>query len=215
MKLHRAIPFFLFITLFACAGTRHGQAPSTPASELDSDEIAVMAVVLDAAYAHATPGWVMVATRTATFKCNPPSNIGLDVGGCDGMRDVTETAEERLAKVRKEIPGVPTDSVADLIRKSQESTILPGPLPVPVKQVMHSPDKRTDWKFGRNPSFAAYFSRVGFDSVRARALIYLGTISWTDQSKSMGQYLYLEKQEGAWTIKDHVRVWELITAPRT
>ncbi len=82
-----------------------------------------------------------------------------------------------------------------------------GPLPIPVKQVMYAPGTKTDLKYDGAPSFAAYFSRVGFDFARAKALIYLGTINWTDRSKSMGQYLYLEKQEGTWTIKDHAKVW--------
>lgn len=209
MKTHRLIFFFLLVfLLFACAEIRYiGQAQSKPASKLDPDEIAVMAVVLEYTYAHATPGWVMVAKHTATFKCNPASDIGLDVGGCNGMRDANETAEERLAKVSKKIPGVSTDMADSLIRKSQESSILPGPLPVPVRQVLYAPGSKSDIKFGGEPTFAAYFSRVGFDSLRSKALIYLGTVNWAIRSKSIGQYLYLEKHDGVWTIKDHAKVW--------
>lgn len=211
MKFYRLIFFFLLATLlFSWTWPRYiAQASPESASKLDSDEIAVMAVVLDAAYALASPGWVMLASRTATFKCNPPSNIGLDVGGCNGMRDASETAEERLALVRKEMPVVSAELATDLIRKSRESSILSGPLPIPVQQVMYAPDSKTDLKFYGTPAFVAYFSRVGLDSERVKALIYVGTINWTDRSKSMGQYLYLEKLKGVWTIKDHTKVWAI------
>jgi hypothetical protein len=46
------------------------QIPSVAKEMPDAEEIAVMAAALEAAYAHATPGWVLVGARTATFECN-------------------------------------------------------------------------------------------------------------------------------------------------
>jgi hypothetical protein len=210
MRYPRLCFFLLFVMLLASTGVRPAvaQAPSPSAGEPDSDEIAVMAVILDAAYAHAAQGWVLVGARTATFECNPPANIGMDIGGCSGMRDATESPEERLATVRVEIPDVSTEIAADLLRKSRGSVVLSRVIPVPIQQVVWAPGIAVDFKFSGNPTFAAYFSRVGFDSGRAKALIYLGTMNWTDRSKSLGQYLYLEKQMGAWVIKTHVKVWD-------
>jgi hypothetical protein len=37
--------------------------------------------------------------------------------------------------------------------------------------------------------------------------MYLATMNWTDRSKSMGQYLYLEKENARWVIKGHAQVW--------
>ena len=210
MRYFRPFLVLVFVALFACTGPKLAvnQASSTLDGEPDADEIAVMAVILDAAYAHAAHGWVLVGARTATFECNPPANIGIDIGGCSGMRVASEKPEERLAMVGAEIPEVSTELTADLLRKSQRSTVLSRALPVPIQQVVWAPGIATDFKFSGNPRFAAYFSRVGFDSARAKALIYFGTLNWTDRSKSLGQYLYLEKQKGAWVIKAHVKVWD-------
>jgi hypothetical protein len=209
MRYCKLLPILLPITLLVSMGPLRADAQVPPPSQdvPDADEIAVMASVLEAAYAHAAPGWVMVGARTATFDCNPSANIGVDVGGCSGMRVSTETVEERLGAVRQGIPEVSAKLVADLLRKSQHSVELSRPLPVRVKQVLWAPGAAADFNTSGNPTFAAYFSRVGFDAPRAKALIYLGTMNWTDRSKSIGQSLYLEKQKGSWVIKAHAKVW--------
>jgi hypothetical protein len=178
-----------------------------PTPSPDADEIVVMATALEAAYVGAAPGWVMVGARTATFECNPSANIGVDVEGCSGMRVSTEDPEERLRAVRETLPEVSAELVADLLRKSQRSVVLSRSLPTQVKQVLWAPGIAADFTSQGNPTFAAYFSRVGFDGSRTKALMYLGTMNWTDRSKSMGQYLYLEKRQGHWEIKSHAKVW--------
>ncbi len=211
MKYSNALIILFTVMLSACTAPRitTNSESSALRNNLEADEIRIMSVVLDAAYAHSDPGWVLLAARTVTFACNPPANIGFDMEGCSGMRDARETSEERLEKVRKEIPDISAELISDTITKNQESTTISVPLPVPIKQVLYAPGIKAELKFGGNPVFAAYFSRPGFDSARSRALIYLGTVNWTDRSKSLGQYLYLEKQDNNWAIKDHAKVWEL------
>src|SRR5690348_1668936 len=81
-------------------------AKKAPEDAITPAEIPVMAAALDAAYTFASPGWVMLAARTATFACNPSANIGMEMGGCSGMRAADETAAQRLATVRQDIPAV-------------------------------------------------------------------------------------------------------------
>ena len=123
------------------------------------------------------------------------------------MRVVTETPEERLRTVRHDIPQTSSELADDLLAKSRQSVVLTRPLPVRIDQVLWSPSLEGDFKFKGDPTFAAYFSRGGFNRTRTTALIYLGTMNWTDQSKSMGQYLYLEKEKNNWVIKAHSKVW--------
>jgi hypothetical protein len=207
MRFYRMIFFFLLILCTLYELSCITQASELPVNEPDPDEIAIMAAVLDSVYSHVSNGWVMVSSQTATFKCNPPSKIGLEIGGCNGMRFATETAEERLAMVSKEISMVTSEITADLINRNRESSVLSDPLPIPVQQFLYAPGAKSELKYRGNPTFSAYFSRAGFDSTRAKALIYLGIISWTDKLKSLGQYLYLEKQEGTWKIKARAKVW--------
>ena len=197
----RYITFFLAMiatVLFAFTTPSQTAAHTSGASqgEPDADEIAVMAVILDAAYAHATPGWVWIIGRTATFECNSSANVIISIGGCSGMRLSAETPDERLAWVRERMPQVSPEVTSDLLKKSQQSMPLSRPLPAPVRQTVWIPGMKQDFGSDGNPTFAAYFSRVGFDPTRTSGLVYLGTMSWTDQSKSVGQYLYLEKGEG-------------------
>lgn len=208
--INRLVILFIF-PLSACTASMLATNPesSDHHTSLDTEEIKVMSIVLDAAYAHADPGWVLFTARTATFACSPPTDIGIDIGGCNGMRDASETPEERLEKVRKEIPNISSDLISDIIAKNRESSSISEPLPIHIKQVLYDPHIKADLKFGGNPTFAVYFSRAGFDSTRTKALVYIGTMNWTDRSKSLGQYLYLEKQDGNWVIRSHAKVWEL------
>lgn len=210
MRCRGPLAVFVWASLSLAPELPYATAQGVPGSPEapSTEEIAVMGAALEAAYARVTPGWVLVAARTATFECNPPANIGIDVGGCSGMRLADETPEARLTAVRDAIPGISADLAADLLSKSKQSGLLTDALPARVKQVLWAPDLAADFRGNQgDPTFAAYFSRPGFDSTRSRALIYLGTINWTDRSKSMGQYLYLQKERGAWAVTAHAKVW--------
>lgn len=171
------------------AGPGHGAQPNENAGSLGQDEIAVMAAVLDAAYAGTTYGWVMVARRTATFACNPPENNGLTIGGCNGMRFASESAEQRLNAVRKAIPEISKALATDLLEKSQHPVVITKSLPCAVPQSLWSPGDELRPERLLNPVFAAYFSRVGFNPRHTQALVYLATINWMDSSRSVGQYV--------------------------
>ena len=92
MRYYRTLLVLLILALlgFLWPLPAATQTPSAATVEPDSDEIAVMTVVLDAAHAFASPGWVLVSARTATFECSPPADIGINIGGCSGMRAATE-----------------------------------------------------------------------------------------------------------------------------
>jgi hypothetical protein len=185
-----------------------GESGSSPKSTLDPDELAVMAVVLDAVYPKEAKGWVLLSARTATFECNPPANTGLNIGGCSGMRTPNQSPEEYLSLVRKAIPSVSDELADDLISKSQRSAVLSRIFDVPIRQCLYAPGEAFDSGFSGNPEFAAYFSRVAFDAQHYKAFLYLGMVNWSDQSKSMGQYLYLEKNSASWAIKSHAKIWD-------
>ncbi len=209
MRLPDGLVQAVTAAVFLCFCGQPMRAQAAAAQDgLTLDEIAVMAAVVQAAYDHATPGWVLIGARTATFECNPPADIGIDVGGCSGMRVASETPKSRLATVRAEISELTDDLVADVFRKNTHSTILERPLPIKVPQILWAPGLAfTPEQPEGNPTFAAYLSRPGLDHAGTRALIYLGTMNWTDRSKSMGQYVYLEKVGSAWVVKAHAQVW--------
>jgi hypothetical protein len=202
-----------FLSWSICEALFVGALPAAPqatrpANKLDVDESAVFAVVLETAYEPIARGWVMVGARTATFECNPPADIGFDVGGCTGMRLASETAEQRLASVSTDIPDVSSEMIADLISKNRRSTTLEVPLTKKVPQAVWAPGMPTDFAFKGDPVFAAYLSRVGFDKNRTKALVYLGTVNWSDSTKSVGQYVFLVKRGARWVVTAHSQVWK-------
>lgn len=206
---------FVLVILTAMAPPAVDSAQPSPSSaqEPEAEEYEVMAAVLSAAYSPNSTGWVMLAARTATFECNPSAPIGFDNGGCSGMRDESMSPEEVLVAVREAIPGVSAELAADLLGKSHRSVTLSRTLGVPIPQALYAPDRPSEKKYGGSPAFAAYFSRVGFDTRRLKALVYLGTVNWTDQAKSVGQYLYLEKHDRIWAVKDHLKIWDFGVGP--
>lgn len=215
LSIMRLILLFLLAAFAAAPAIRgiQGAALSQPSSnELDSDEILVLTAVLEAAYTPIGRGWVLVAGRTTTYACNPPAKTGLDVDGCSGMRVSGETPDERLAAVRSVLPEISAEMGADLLKKSQVPAVLSQPLPTDVPQVVWAPGLKGDFKFSGDPAFAAYMSRVGFDRRREKALVYLGTLNWTDRGKSIGQYLLVTKQGNRWRVSGHTKVWDRSTA---
>lgn len=58
------------------------------------------------------------------------------------------------------------------------------------------------------------FSRVGFDGEKRRALIIIG-IAWyyPEDVMNEGEYVFLEKRGGEWTVVDTTRAWAVRLGP--
>ncbi len=200
--------FLTSIALVVClSGYSFGQ--NSPVGSIDDSEYEVLAAVLAQEISSPSQGWVMLAPFTATFECNPPAHNGLAFGPCGGMRTPDQTPEEMLSKVKAGIPAVSEDLTADLLRKSQQSVPITRTLPFPVKQFLVDLTGRTKPAYPGNPDLGFFPSRVGLNAERNRALCYTGVINWTDSSRSVGDFLYLEKVDSQWVIKGKLRVWSL------
>ncbi len=177
---------------------------------IDDAEYEVLAAVLAQETSSPSQGWVMLAPFTATFECNPPAHNGLAFGPCGGMRTQDQTPEEMLSRVKAAIPAVSQDLTADLLRKSQQSVPITRALPFPVKQFLVDLTRTTEPPYTGNPDIGFFPSRVGLNAERNRALCYTGVINWGDSSRSVGNYLYLEKVDSRWVVKGKLRVWSLL-----
>lgn len=177
---------------------------------IDDAEYEVLAAVLAQEISSSSQGWVMLAPFTATFECNPPAHNGLAFGPCGGMRTQDQTPEEMLSKVKGAIPAVSQDLTTDLLRKSQQSVPITRTLPFSVKQFLVDLTGRTEPPYTGNPDLGFFPSRVGLNAERDRALCYAGVINWTDSSRSVGNFVYLEKVDSQWVIKGKLRAWSLL-----
>jgi len=176
-------------------------------SELGQDDYEIAAAVLKYVYPKGATGSVMIASKTATFACNPPVDNGFDIGGCSGMRSANVEPEDVMYSVRASIPGVPAALAERLIQVGKDTATLTHAVPVPVKQFLAGPDKTPS--DGLNPEMAFYMSRaaVADSGSGSKALIYVGVVSWKDQSQSQGRYFYLEKSKRGWLVKDKFVIW--------
>jgi len=97
--------FFIIIFLFflLCYWVIDGPACySSPIQEdMDDEELRVIAAVVEQVHLPRSPKWFILADRTTTFDCDPPTNTGLNIDGCSGMRTKNESPRDVLRKVKK------------------------------------------------------------------------------------------------------------------
>jgi hypothetical protein len=180
---------------------------STRGTELSQVDYEVAASVLQAEYPAGSSKPVLVAAQTATFACNPPVDIGFALGGCSGMRSANVTAEALMAELRSAMPTVAEELFKGLLHEGRASSTLTHTLPVHVSQYLYG-NGITEKPTGQ-PEMAFYMSRPAISADGSRALIYVGVVSWRDQSRSMGRYVYLEKSGGQWAVREQVVIWRL------
>ena len=126
------------------------------------------------------------------------------------MRVAPETAAERLGTVANDLPQASKEMLAEIRHQNQASHEIVGPIPTTRTYVLWSPKSSgfPDTVKG-NPELALYFSRVAFSADGSKALVYMGTMNWTDNTKSMGQYVLLRIEGAEWRIAGHSLVWGL------
>lgn len=180
-----------------------------PDRALSSVDYEVAATVLRAVYPTASNKPVMVATQVATFACNPPIDNGFSIGGCSGMRSADITPEGLMDEVRAAIPAISPELAKKLLDEGNAPVALTHALPVNVPQFLYG--KGAAEKPSGQPELAFYMSRPAIAEDASHALIYVGIVSWRDQSQSLGRYFYLEKSNGHWVIKGQVVTWRLGT----
>ncbi len=126
------------------------------------------------------------------------------------MRTLDQTPEEMLSRVRAAVPAVSQDLTADFLRKSQQSVPVTRTLPFSVKQFLVALTGTTQPPYPGNPDLGFFPSRVGLNAERNQALCYTGVINWADSSRSVGNFLYLEKVSSQWVVKGKLTVWSLL-----
>jgi len=197
----------IFLLKFSLAQASDG----IPALQnLEDEEYRVVAAVVAQVHLSHSPHWFILADRTTSFECNPPANTGLAIGGCSGMRTVNQEPHEVLQIVISSIKGVTNNLTSDLEAKARTSVPVEKTLPLNIRQVIwgSSSGKSFPRELG-NPDFALYHSRVGFNKQKTRALVDVATISWIDSSRSLGEYVYLEKMKKDWQVKGRMKLWSM------
>jgi hypothetical protein len=117
LVLSSALPTMALFLLAALPS--HAQDKLT-ANGLGQDDYEVAAAVLKYVYPKGATDSVMLATKTATFACNPPVDNGFDIGGCSGMRAANVEPEGVMYSVRAAMPAVPAELASRLVQRRGE-----------------------------------------------------------------------------------------------
>lgn len=197
---------FIYASAVCCLWV--GNAFSAQETIADSDESRIYGILIDAVSERPVGSWVMVGADTASFECNPPAPIGINIDGCSGMRDSAETPMERMAIIRRDLPLV-TDALAtEFLDKCKVSTKLTETIPTKATYHLWSTTSELAKSLGTgNPEIAVFFSRVAFDGPRTTALVYLGKVHWANSKRSVGQYVVLKKVKNEWQPMGASAAW--------
>jgi hypothetical protein len=178
-----------------------------PASETVSpDEMLVYAAILDSQSRINANGHFLIADKTSTFSCGEPTGNGFSIGGCNGLRDTSETPSDRMVIVARDLPELQKDTLREFANANQQYALITHKIPSSADYYLFNDrEMPKDWKY----SFLLYLSRVGFNREHTEALVNVGLFSYADSSLSEGHYLALRKLAGKWTLGGTSAVWKL------
>ena len=125
------------------------------------------------------------------------------------MQASSETPQQRMQTVQRDLTKLETATVADFISKNGKTAWIDAKLPTKHKYVMfglaHSDPMPPGWE---HADFI-YFSRVGFDTTHTQALVHVSFMSGTNAADSGGKYILFRKVDGRWERQGSSAVWEL------
>ena len=180
------------------------------AATLDADELSALTAAMEQTHSHDPAGWLLIDAQTAAFPCDPGEARVVNLDGCSGMARPGQDPAEMLALVKEAIPAVDDTVISDFNAKSGVSILIDRPLGIAARQVIWSPAYPAGFPtdLGK-PEAAINLSRVGFDAGHTRALLYIGSISYTHRDHSFGEYVYLTKSNGSWSVQGTMQPWKM------
>jgi hypothetical protein len=191
--------FFLLILAFllaSCSNAKPTSLPTPSVSNMDSEEVAVYAALLQFIY----PDLGLVLTeKTAT-----------DPGGVENTTTVVEQALSQLTDVDPQTAAsfqVRNDAQYSLspdMKLEQEYVILTEDN---MRQIFNVNQNGWDVFYADYPGAPGMttLSRVGFNDAMDQALVYVGTQShWL---AGAGYIVLMKKVNGTWTIDQQVTTW--------
>ncbi len=200
---------FVIVAMFLLRSTSAQQSTALSQAGLTIDEYKVYAAVIDSFQRAARSSHPMVADLTSSFKCGSSDN-GMTVSGCNGLRDISETAEERMRIVKRDVTLLEGGTITDFLAKNSVSVSIEPKIPTSNRYGMyggvdHGPTP-TGWDHGDY----IILSRVGFNSARSQALVNVSFMSGKNANDSGGKYLFFVMTNGRWLQQGSSAVWELI-----
>lgn len=180
------------------------------AATLDADELAALSAAVEQTHKLNPSGWLLIEAQTAAFPCDPGEARVVILDGCSGLARPGQDPADMLVVVKEAIPALDDEVIRDFLAKGAASVAIGAPLAHSIRQVIWTPAEPAGFPadLGK-PEAAMNLSRVGFDASRSRALLYIGSISYTASEHSFGEYVYLTKTNGSWTVQGTMQSWKM------
>jgi len=181
------------------------QSSKEPA-QLTSDELGIYVAFLDSYTKLGRDSRPLIANSTATLACDKSSCDGFLMGSCNGLRTEGETPSEGMRIVKRDLDKLQPGTIDSFLKLNQNCVPIHDKIPASVRYYLFSdPEIPKDWKY----TFLVYFSRVGFNTERTQALIYVGLASSSDARDSGGNCFLFSKVGEKWLLGGISAVWAL------
>jgi hypothetical protein len=197
--------FTLVLTVAIGAG---GQA--TPKrSEVSVDEYRVYNTVLDNMQFPQENVHVLIFNKTLDFSCNESDGLPL-ANDCSFLAVPPNTPTQVKELLQSSWPHMEPSTWGDFEKENATSAGLQDSLNTSWKHKLDGTDivdkGGKEWS---SPDFELFFSRVGFDSKKTEAMVYVLLFSYVDNVHSAGDYFRFRlNKKGQWEINGRVRYFE-------
>lgn len=197
----------LLLSAMACTGFAQ-TAVSIP--EVSSDEYTVYNAVLDDMEFPNDDVHVLIFNRTVAFGCGDYSSGIPLVNNCSFLAISPQTSAQVEELLRTNWPKMSSSTWSDFAKVNATSAKLQDSLKTSWKHMLDGAGmKEKGGKEWNSPDFEFFFSRVGFDSTKTEALVFVLLFSYADNVRSGGDYFRLQlNKDKRWDINGRVRYFE-------
>ncbi|SRR5208337_112225 len=149
---------------------------------------------------------VNIYNTTLNGKCGEVTENATPLANrCSFLWVKPQTVKDVTQLLQSEWPDMEKATWADFGEKNAESVRLHEPIVTPWKHTLTGPDDGAS-KDSNSPDLIIFLSRVGFNSKKTEAVVYVLTFSYLDQVKTGGDYfLFRIDKTNHWTPAGRVR----------
>lgn len=154
---------------------------------------------------------VAIYDRTLSSKCDVSSNNPVFANGCTFLWVRPDTDGQVEQMLRRRFHGLDRSTWKHFKTANSSSITLHDPLSTPYKHSIVGAETPLDAsQQSDSPDMTVYFSRVGFNSKKNEALVYVLAFSYLGRTAATGDYLRFRLgPDKSWTVAGRVRYMHL------
>lgn len=149
---------------------------------------------------------VTIYDRTLSEKCDAGADAPVFANGCTFFWVKPDTADDVEQKLRTRFHGLERSTWKNFIKSNTASIPLHDPLLTPWKHRFMGTSAPVDGsKEWDSPDMTVFLSRVGFNSKKTEAIVYILAFSYLDRNATTGDYLrFRVGPDKTWTLAGRV-----------